>query len=103
MVSLAAHASNEVFAACGLSPSLFTERGDGTAQREAWRRALFGVIAPLGRTVEAELREKLDAPDLILGWDELRASDLAGRARAFQSMVGAGMDIAKAALLTAEE
>ena len=99
MVSLAAHASNEVFAACGLSPSLFIEGGDGTAQREGWHRALFGVIAPLGRTVEAELREKLDAPDLVLVWDELRASDLAGRARAFQSMIGGGMDVAKAAAL----
>ena len=99
MVSLAAHASNEVFAACGLSPSLFIEGGDGTAQREGWRRALFGVIAPLGRTVEAELREKLDTPDLVLVWDELRASDLAGRARAFQSMIGGGMDVAKAAAL----
>ena len=41
----------------------------------------------------------LDEPGLRLVWDELRASDLAGRARAFQSMVGAGMDIAKAAAL----
>ena len=35
--------------------------------------------------------------DIALDWDELRASDIAGRARAFQSMVGAGMDLAKAA------
>ena len=53
----------------------------------------------LGRTVEAELREKLHAPDLVLVWDELRASDLAGRGRAFQSMIGGGMDVAKAAAL----
>ena len=44
-------------------------------------------------------QEKLDAPDLVLVWDELRASDLAGRARAFQSMIGGGMDVAKAAAL----
>ena len=31
-----------------------------------------------------------------LSWQELRASDLSGRARAFQSMVGGGMDISKA-------
>ena len=64
------------FAACGLSPSLFTERGDGTAQREGWRRAVFGVISPLGRMVESEFRTKLDEPGLRLVWDELRASDL---------------------------
>ena len=33
----------------------------------------------------------------MLGWDALKASDIGGRARAFQSLVGAGMDVAKAA------
>ena len=61
---------------------------------------MFGVIAPLGRQVENELRVKLDEPGLRLIWDELRASDLAGRARAFQSMVTAGMDVGKAAALS---
>ena len=99
MVDLAKHSSNEIFAACGLSPSLFTERGDGSGQREAWRRCLFGVIHPLGMMVQAELRERLEDETLTLSFEELRASDLAGRARAFQSMVGAGMDVAKAAAL----
>ena len=31
-----------------------------------------------------------------LSWQELRASDLSGRARAFQSMVGGGMPLADA-------
>ena len=31
-----------------------------------------------------------------LSWQELRASDLSGRARAFQSMVGGGMAIDQA-------
>ena len=56
---------------------------------------MFGVIAPLGRKVERELRDKLD-DDVSLGWQELRASDLSGRARAFQLMVGGGMDVAQA-------
>ena len=84
LVDLARHASDEVYAACGVSSSLFSS-ADGTAQREAWRRLLFSTIAPLGRIVENELRVKLDTPDLRLTWNELRASDLAGRARAFQS------------------
>ena len=63
--------------------------------REAWRLALFGVLAPLGRLVESELKAKLD-DEVSLSWQELRASDLSGRARAFQSMVGGGMDISKA-------
>ena len=57
--------------------------------------ALFGVLSPLGRKVESELRRRLG--DVTLDWRELRASDLSGRARAFQSMVGAGMDLSKAA------
>ena len=57
--------------------------------------ALFGVLSPLGRLVQTELRAKLG--DVTLDWSELRASDLSGRARAFQSMVGGGMDVSKAA------
>ena len=63
--------------------------------REAWRLALFSVLAPLGRLVQAELQDKLE-DTVTLSWQELRASDLSGRARAFQSMVGGGMDISKA-------
>ena len=57
--------------------------------------ALFGVLSPLGRKVESEPRRRLG--DVSLDWSELRASDLSGRARAFQSMVGAGIGISKAA------
>ena len=97
MISLAEHSSNEIYAACGLS-GLFTAGGE-SASREDFRRALVSTIAPIGKLVEQELRFKLEVPDLTLSWAELRASDLAGRARAFQSMVGGGMDVAKAAQL----
>ena len=100
LVSLMMNASREVYAACGLSPNIFDVQGDGTSMREGWRQALFGVIAPLGGMVQDELRRKLDAPGLTLSWDELRASDLQGRARAFQSMVGAGMEVQRAAALS---
>ena len=49
--------------------------------------------------VEAELTEKLETP-VRLDWSELRASDITGRARAFQSLVGSGMDVAKASALS---
>ena len=64
--------------------------------REAWRLALFGVLSPLGRLVESELQDKLE-DTVTLSWQELRASDLSGRARAFQSMVGGGMEVERAA------
>ena len=57
---------------------------------------LFGVLSPLGRLVEAELQDKLE-DTVTLSWQELRASDLSGRARAFQSMVGGGMEVERAA------
>ena len=63
--------------------------------REAWRLALFGVLSPLGKLVESEMKAKLD-DDVSLTWTELRASDLSGRARAFQSMVGGGMPVDQA-------
>ena len=57
----------EVLAVCGCPPGPFSEV-DVTAQRESYRRFISLTVEPL-----------------------------AGRARAFQSIVGAGMDLAKAA------
>ena len=99
LVKLLGAASIEVMSACGLSADLWLP-GDGTGKRESWRQALHGVIAPLGRIVENELRRKLNAPELSLSWQELMASDLQGRARSFQSMINGGMEIGKAAALS---
>ena len=41
----------------------------------------------------------MDTPALALSFNRMFASDLSGRARAFQSMVGGGMDVQKAAAL----
>ena len=99
MVNLRSETARHVLASCGV-PVELVETSDGTGQREGWRRFLFGTIAPVGRKVEQELRDKLDMPAVKLVWDELRASDLAGRARAFQSMVCAGMKVRDAAELS---
>lgn len=99
LVALLQHASNEIFSACGFSPALFVAQGEGTAQRESFRRAMHATIAPIGRIVQAELRDKLE-PGITLNFDSLFAADLSGRARAFQSLVGGGMDPAKAAALS---
>ena len=99
LVKLHELATREVLAACGVPPVLFSSNPNGTAGREAWRQLLFATVAPLGKLIQDELSMKLEA-DVSLSWDELRASDIAGRARAFQSMVGAGMDLSKAAALS---
>ena len=49
-------------------------------------------------SVSAELSEKLDT-DIRLIFDRMFASDLSGRAWAFQTMVGGGMPVDKAAAL----
>ena len=98
LAGLLAKSTAEVYAAIGISSAIFGD-GDGTAKRESYRHFLHSVASPLGRIVETELRAKLDAPDLTLSFDSLYAADLSGRARAFQSMVGGGMEIEKAATL----
>lgn len=60
---------------------------------------MHSTISPMARIVEAELSEKLEAP-IGLGFESLYAADLAGRARAFQSLVGGGMEVDRAAALS---
>ena len=91
-------AFGEVVAACGLSVALWDD-SQGTGKREAYRQSLHSTIAPLGRIAAAELTAKLET-DVQLDWTELRAGDVAGRARAMASMVKAGMDLAKAMALS---
>ena len=94
LVELHTVASRSVLAACGV-PVELVEASAATGGREAWRRFLFGRVAPLARLLEAELREKVD-PRLSLSFGELRASDLAARARAYGVLIGANMDPAEA-------
>ena len=95
LVELFKVSREDVLSACGINPSLVMD-AQGTAQREAYRQFLFGTVAPLGRMVAAELSAKLGTP-VKLDWEELRASDIAGRARAFGVMVGNGMEMERAA------
>ena len=95
LVQLLDMASKEVMAACGLSGALWFAES-ASSSREAYRQSLHSVVSPIGRLVAAELQDKLEAP-IALDWGELRAGDISGRARAFQSLVGSGMDMAAAA------
>ena len=90
-------ASREVYAACGIPLSIVTT-SEGTGQREGFRRLMHATITPLAKIVAQELTEKFETP-ISLSFDGLFAADLSGRARAFQSLVGGGMDVAKAASL----
>ena len=96
MVELQKVISDEVFATCGAG--LFNV-SDAAGKREAYRQFLHSTVMPTARLVEAELTAKMEAP-IQLNFDSLMASDISGRARAFQSMVGGGLDVAKAAALS---
>ena len=98
LVDLAALASQEVMAACGISPAIFSADAAGTGSREAWRFTLFSCLKPIGDLVAAELSEKLETP-VEITWDELRASDITGRSRAVSTLVTAGVNLDKAMAL----
>ena len=98
MATLRTDSAQAVLSACGVSADLFVA-GDAAGQRESWRRFLHGSVQPLGDLLAAELGDKLDVPGLRLTFDRLMASDLSGRARAFGSLVQAGMDKDRAAAL----
>ena len=77
-------------------PVTLLQRADGTALRESWRGFLHSSVQPVADLVAEELSAKLDKP-VSLSFDRLFASDLSGRARAFQSMVNGGLSTDKAA------
>ena len=88
MEALRSNAGNDICSAFGCWPTLFSPAGDGSGQREAWRRFWAGTVTPLGRIVETELRRKLD-PSARLSFDALRASDEDGRSRAISRRANA--------------
>ena len=63
------------------------------------RRWLHSALQPIGRVVSTEMRLKTGRV-VSVDFDALMASDIQGRARAFQSMVGGGMEPARAAALS---
>lgn len=90
-VANAREALSAIAAACGIPPTLLAPEPTAAAgQREAFRQFLFGSVSPLADLLAAELRDKLDAPDIALSFEELRAADITGRARAYRSLVDAG-------------
>ena len=75
-----------ILSICGIPPGL--ARAEGGESRESFRRWYSGTVLPLAALVQAELRAKLDVPDLRLDFGALAAADIHGRARAWRSLVG---------------
>ena len=93
------HVAQSILAAAGVPISLIAG-GDGALAREGWRQFMLGTLAPVSRIIIPALAEGLDSPDLAFDFSGIGASDIAGRARAFQSLVGGGMGLTQAAGLS---
>ena len=92
-------ASKAVASACGVPVELILPGSSASAGREAWRRMLHGTVQPLSELIAAELSLKLE-DRIRLSFDRLFASDLQGRARSFQSLVGGGVEVEEAKRLS---
>ncbi len=90
----------DIFGVYGIPSSI---HGTGGSARESYRQFLSSTILPLAKLVVEELADKLDTPTLALDFTELRAADIAGRARAYGVLINAGMDPAEAAEATGLE
>ena len=91
---------NDIFGAYGIPSSI---HGTGGSARESYRQFLASTIQPLSKIIIEELGDKLDTPTLALDFTELRAADIAGRARAYGVLINAGMPPAEAAEATGLE
>ena len=83
----------DIFGVYGIPSSI---HGTGGSARESYRQFLSSTILPIAKIIVEERAVKLDTPTLALDFTELRAADIASRARAFKQLVDAGMDKAKA-------
>ena len=95
LAELLKDAYQQTISLCGIPLAIVTQ----SSQREAWRQFIFGTISPLAKMIAHELQRVIDS-EIEFEFDELRASDITGRARAFSSMVQAGMDLSTAAGLS---
>jgi len=97
LTSLHGAVANLMVAACNVPIGLVV--GQSGAPRELWRRFMHGAVAPLGALMAEELTIKLQRT-VTITFDSLYAADVQGRARAYASLVKAGMDAQRAAELS---
>ena len=87
-------AERSILFCAGIPPSLL-DSNSATAAREGWRQFLHATISPVARLVAAECSAKF-AREVRFSFDDLMASDIASRARAYKGLLDAGMDASRA-------
>ena len=80
----------------GIPNVLTSGSGSESQTREAFRRFVLTAIEPLALIVSRELTRVFEVP-VELDLSELAHADIAGRARAFKALTGAGMSPSDAA------
>ena len=95
LVELVSVASQEVYAACGFQHGPMGRLSGGLSPG-SMAAGLIRCAITVGAAGGKASCKTSSEDTVTLSWQELRASDLSGRARAFQSMVGGGMAVAEA-------
>ena len=98
MVQLREAVYRAALTAYGINPGL-TEKGDGTAAREALRQLAI-ALKSIAATIAREAVRKLDAPPgFRLDMSGVRAWDVQGQARSVKALTDAGMPLSQATTL----
>ena len=88
-VALRSDVAMDVISALGVPAPLF-HGTDGVSAREAYRLLLVTTLTPIAELITAELSRKLETT-VSIGFRRLHAADIQSRARAFGTMVAAGV------------
>ena len=87
---------NQVLQACGI-PAELAQASPGNSAQLAQRRWIVGALASMAELVCAELRWKLDMPDLAITFERLESAEIRqAKARAFSSLTSGGLGIDQA-------
>ena len=89
-VALRSDVAMDIVAAMGIPAPLY-HGTDGVSAREAYRLLLVSTLQPIAELISDELSRKLETTVKIT-FRRLQAADVQSRARAFGSMVAAGVD-----------
>ena len=89
-VQLRGDIAKDILAALGIPPPLY-HGTDGVSAREAYRLLLVSTLQPIAEIIKEELKRKLDI-EIDISFTRLQAADIQSRARAFGTMVQAGVD-----------
>lgn len=101
LIQLRKDIERSLLMACQI-PEALISAADGTSQREAYRRFVVMAVEPVLRRLSVELEAKLELSPKESKFDvhALHGHDIAGRAKAFQTLVAAGKSAEEASRLS---